>query len=98
MHVHILGRHVYRNLCTTSGMTILQPCDDPNQPAVLDTLEEILAVLGSTALHLNVPIARFDDILPQLQGRRALISFSAQDRDEALRGMEKMDRYLPLER
>jgi hypothetical protein len=98
MHVHMLGRAVYRSLCATQGLAILAPVDDPNQPSMLDALDEVLDSIGSTAFTIDVPIARFDEVLPKLRGRRVFIAFRAQDHAEAARALERIDHYLPLQR
>ena len=95
MHTHMLGRPVYRSLRATKGMVIISPADDPNQPTMLDALDEVLDLIGNTAFTIGVPIARFDEVLPKLKGRRAIISFAAKDRTEALGAMEQIDKGLP---
>jgi hypothetical protein len=37
-------------------------------------------------------------VLPKLKGSRAIISFSAKNRDETMRALDKIDSYLGLDR
>jgi hypothetical protein len=98
MHVHILGRHCYRNLCQANDILVIAPTDDPNQPAVLDELDTILPALGDTPLMVGIRAERFAEDLPKFHGKRAIFTIAANDRDEAYRLMEQIDQYCPLQR
>ncbi len=98
MHTHMMGSKVFSNLSTTRGMAIISPVDDPNQPTILDSLDELIKDYGKSAFTIGIPLERFDEVLPKLKGTKAIISFRAKDRDEAMYAMEKIDGYLGLNR
>lgn len=98
VHLHMLGRHSFANLCRVNGVLVAAPVDDPNQPALLDSLDEVLAMVGDVPLMLGLRRERLAQDLPKFHGRRAIFSIAANDRDDALALMEEIDRYCPLQR
>ncbi len=98
IHTHMLGRKLFGPICRTRGVALLAPADDPNQPALLDELDATLAVTGEVPLMLRVPRERFEDVLPRLRGRRAVIELVATDPDDARRQLDVLDRHCPLTR
>jgi len=98
VHVHMLGRHAFRNLAQTKGVLVISPADDPNQPALLDELDNVLDAVGDIPLTVGIRRDRFAEDLPKFTGRRAIFSTFAANRDEALAIMEEVDRYCPLKR
>lgn len=98
VHTHMLGRKCFSAMCRTEGVRVFAPVDDPNQPALLDVLDDVLAVAGDTPLMLSVAPSRFDEVLPKFQGRRAVVCFSAASADEAKGLLQRFDHYCPLER
>jgi hypothetical protein len=98
IHTHMLGLKLFGTMCRTRGVSLFAPADDPNQPALLDRLDEVLAAAGEVPLMLSVPRERFADVLPKLRGRRAVFTLTAADPDDARRQLEAVDRVCPLRR
>ena len=98
IHLHMLGRHSFANICRVPGVLVASPADDPNQPALLDALDEVLASVGDIPLTVGLRRERLAQDLPKFRHRRAIFSISAADRDNALTIMEEINRYCPLER
>ncbi len=98
VHLHMLGRHCFANLCRVPGVLVASPVDDPNQPALLDSLDEVLAMVGDIPLTVGLRRERLAQDLPKFHGRRAIFSIGAADRDEALEILEEIDHYCPLQR
>jgi hypothetical protein len=98
IHTHMLGRAAFPAMCQTPGIRLFAPVDDPNQPALLDELDTVLAAAGGVPLMLHVPRTRFADVLPRLAGRRAVITLSAASLDEARAQLDEVNRRCPLAR
>jgi len=98
IHTHMLGLKLFKTMCNTRGVSLFAPADDPNQPALLDRLDEVLAAAGDVPLMLSVPRDRFADVLPRFRGRRAVFALSATDPDDARRQLEALDGLCPLGR
>jgi len=98
VHTHMLGRHCFADMCRTKGILVFAPANDPNQPAVADSVDRLLADAGDVPLMLDVPGERFGEILPKFRGRRAVFHLSAKTADDARGQLEQVDRFCPLER
>ena len=98
IHTHMLGLKLFETMCRTRGVCLFAPADDPNQPALIDRLDEVLPMAGDVPLMLSVPRERFADVLPRFRGRRVVFQLSAADPDDARRQLDALDRVCPLVR
>ena len=98
IHTHMLGYRLFPHICRARGMRVFNPANDPNAPALLEVLDEVLSAVRDIPLQLHIPARRLAEILPRFQGRRAIFSLEATDADDALRQLETVNRYCPLER
>lgn len=98
IHTHMLGYRIFPHICRTNGIRVFNPANDPNASELLDVLDEVLRAVGDIPLQLHIPARRLTEILPRFQGRRAIFSLEATDADDAMRQLETVNRYCPLER
>ncbi|MEI6519407.1 MAG: hypothetical protein WCO98_05125 [bacterium] len=98
IHTHMLGHRLFPYMLKTRGIKVFSPVDDPNTPTLIDEIDSVLAILGEVPLQLHIPENRLQEILPKLQGRRAVITLAATDADDARRQLEIVDSYCSLER
>lgn len=98
VHTHMIGWRMIDVIANTKGAEILYPALDPNADRIVARLEEILRAIGDRILVIQI----FDDnellrALETLCGRgRVVFLLNAGNRDEALRRMEKINKYYPL--
>jgi hypothetical protein len=96
VHSHMLGKRMFKEMCSIKGMLVFAPVDDPNQPTLLDELDAVQEAVGDIPLLINIPEHRLDEALPKLAGRRAIIGLTATDPDNAKKQLEKVDKICPL--
>lgn len=96
VHSHMLGRRMFKEMCSIKRMLVFVPVDDPGQPTLLDELSAVLEAVGDTPLLVNIPENRLKEALPKLAGRRAVINLTATDSDHAKKQLEIVDKICPL--
>ena len=95
VHTHMLGRHAFGAMCRTRGILVFAPVDDPNQPALIDSLDSVLEAIGDVPLMLHVPPERLDAVLPRFRDRRAVFTTVADSATAARALLQRIDRLLP---
>lgn len=98
VHTHMLGHHAFAAMCRTPGVLLFAPVDDPNQPALLDELDAVLATVGDVPLMLTVPLPRLAEVLPRLAGHRSVLTIPVGSPEDGARALAQVDRYCPLAR
>lgn len=96
IHHHALGLHVHGKMAELNNVRVIQVSNDPNCPAPIDKLDELLNASGLVPILMDCTARDIYDNYELLKRGRTILSVRAKDREEGKRVLDFVRKNLPV--